>query len=150
MTVLKLSLLGALLFACSAPAAESPWMEQQKENVKIKITSGCTVLTAFMYDNPTARDFISLLPITTRFDDFAGKEKIFYPERALSTEGAPKGYEPSAGDLTYYAPWGDIALFYEDFGYASGLISMGKLDKDGAQLLKNLKSEPVTIELITE
>jgi hypothetical protein len=34
------------------------------------------------------------------------------------------------GDITYYAPWGNLALLYRDFGYANGLIKSGNMDDD--------------------
>lgn len=30
----------------------------------------------------------------------------------------------------YYAPWGNLAIFYKDFGYASGLVILGKIDSE--------------------
>lgn len=29
----------------------------------------------------------------------------------LTTQNAPHGYAGKAGDLTYYAPWGNLAFF---------------------------------------
>jgi hypothetical protein len=97
------------------------------KEMKLKITIGDKTATAVLYDNPTSRDFASLLPLTVKMDDYSNTEKIFYPSRKLSTQGAPAGFDPSVGDITLYAPWGNIALFYKDFGYSSGLISLGKI-----------------------
>ncbi len=118
------------------------------DEIKIKITWGDQVVTATMYDNPTTGDFISMLPITTSLEDYAGLEKIFYPERKLSVEGAPLGYDPSVGDITYYAPWGDVAIFYKDFGYAQSLISLGKIDEQDISKLQSLGEREVTIDLL--
>ncbi len=93
----------------------------------LKLTIGDKTATAVLYDNATARDFKSRLPFTVTMTDYAGTEKIFYPDPKLSTEGAPAGFDPSIGDITVYAPWGNVALFYKDFGYSSGLISVGKI-----------------------
>ena len=65
------------------------------------------------YDNPTARSFIKQMPFTVTLEDYAGMEKIFYPQQALSKEKSPDGAQPRMGDLMYYAPWGDVALFYK-------------------------------------
>jgi len=97
--------------------------------MNIRITLDETVLTATLVDSPTARDFISLLPLTLTLEDYAGTEKVSDLPRRLSTEGAPSGSDPSAGDITYYAPWGNLAIFYKDFGYASGLVLLGKVDR---------------------
>ena len=34
----------------------------------------------------------------------------------------------SNSDLTYYAPWGNFAIFYKDFRYSAGLIRLGRFD----------------------
>ncbi|UII25722.1 hypothetical protein LVD15_20800 [Fulvivirga maritima] len=118
------------------------------QNMKLKIKIGEVELTATMYDNPTTKDFISMLPISTPLKDYASNEKIFYPERKLSTADAPSGYEAAKGDITYYAPWGDIAIFYKDFSYAGGLISLGKIDDNRIEQLKTLSGDKeVTFEL---
>jgi hypothetical protein len=98
------------------------------ETMKLKITVGDSVLTATMYDNAATRDFISLLPLTLTLEDYAETEKISNLPKRLSTAGTPAGSDPSVGDITYYAPWGNLALFYKDFGYSSGLVILGKID----------------------
>ncbi|NVN19530.1 hypothetical protein GUA46_14365 [Muricauda sp. HICW] len=118
-------------------------------DTKLKISFGETQLTATLFDNPTSRDFISMLPITTELEDYASNEKIFYPERKLADSGALAGYKPSKGDITYYAPWGDVAIFYKDFSYSTGLISLGKIDENGVDKLKNADG-PVTFALMEE
>ena len=118
--------------------SESPAM-------KIRFTVNDRSITATLIDNPTTRDFISMLPLTLTFEDYAGTEKIAYLSRKLSREDAPEGFDPSIGDITYYAPWGNLALFYKDFGYAKGLVKLGSIDK-GADALNVSGSVTVTIE----
>ena len=67
--------------------------------------------------------------------------------RKLSTEEAPSGCDPSVVDITYYAPWGNLAIFYNDFGYADGLIKLGKIDQ-GIEEFNKSRSFNVSIELI--
>lgn len=134
------------MFGLGSEVSQQP---QIIENMKLKITFGETVLTATLYDNPTTQDFISMLPITTEVEDYASNEKIFYPERKLSTDQAPNGYKPSTGDITYYAPWGDVAIFYKDFSHSSGLISLGRIDDNGIEKLKSVGKQLVTFELIS-
>ena len=96
--------------------------------MKIRLTINGRSATATLVDNATARDLLSLLPMTMKLEDYAATEKIAYPPRKLSTEGAPPGIDPDVGDITYYAPWGNIAIFYKDFGYAGGLVKLGRID----------------------
>jgi hypothetical protein len=114
---------------------------------KLRLTVGSTVLTATLYDNPTTRDFIALLPLTLTLRDYHSTKKISDLSRKLSTKGAPAGHDPAVGDLTYYAPWGNLALFYKDFPYSTGLISLGKLDA-GVEALKEAGPVEVKMELV--
>ncbi|MBX3238887.1 MAG: hypothetical protein KIT80_08915 [Chitinophagaceae bacterium] len=97
------------------------------DSIRIKITIGQKAATAILYDNPTSRDFVSLFPLTLEMEDYNQTEKINLLTQKLTSKDAPSGFDPSVGDITYYEPWGNIALFYKDFGYSNGLISLGKI-----------------------
>jgi hypothetical protein len=119
----------------------------RSEKQKIKITVGETMLTATLNDSKTSRDFISLLPLTLTLEDYAGTEKISDLPRRLSTEGAPSGSDPSVGDIAYYTPWGNLAIFYRDFRYSAGLVILGKIDS-GIEAFNARGSVKVKIELM--
>jgi len=108
--------------------------EQVVSSMKITIDVEGRTITATLDDSPAARDFASLLPLTLTLDDYNSTEKIGYLPRRLSIEGAPAGIDPSPGDLTYYAPWGNLAIFYRDFGYSSGLVKLGAIVSSGEAL----------------
>lgn len=74
---------------------------QQGSTLKIRIDVEGTVITATFEGNETSRDFVSLLPLTLTLKDYAATEKISDLPRRLSTEGAPAGVKPAAGDLAY-------------------------------------------------
>lgn len=115
--------------------------------MKIRLTSNGRPLTATLIDSPATRDFIALLPLTLRLDDYAATEKIAYLPKKLSTQGAPEGIDPEIGDITYYAPWGNLAIFYRDFGYSTGLIRLGRFE-GGIEALKVSGAVNVTIEVV--
>jgi hypothetical protein len=69
-----------------------------------------------------------LLPLTLTLGDYASTEKISDLPKKLFTKEAPPGSDPSVGDLAYYAPWGNVALFYKDFDYSRGLIKVARID----------------------
>jgi len=121
---------------------------EPQENMKLKITIGNNVLTATFADNATAKDFITLLPLTVELDDYASTEKIFYLSRKLSTIGTPSGIDPSVGDITYYAPWGNIAIFYKDFRFSNGLVKIAHIDSGIEALQISGKISNVKFELI--
>jgi len=113
--------------------------------MKIRMNADGHLITATLIDSPTARDFFGLLPLTLTLEDYASTEKIANLPRKLSEEGAPAGVDPSVGDITYYAPWGNLALFYKDFGFAKGLIKLGHID-NGMEVFNMSGSVTVTIE----
>jgi hypothetical protein len=100
-----------------------------------------------MLDSETARDFISLLPLTLTLSDYAQTEKVSDLPRRLSTAGAAEGAEPDVGDIAYYAPWGNLAIYYRDFGYSSGLVKLGSIDSGIEELAAMSGDFSVTIEL---
>ena len=96
--------------------------------MKIRMEVDGTPLTATLDDTETARDFAAMLPLTLTLTDYASTEKISDLPRKLSTKGAPAGTAAEAGDVSYYAPWGNLALFHRSFGYSDGLVKLGALD----------------------
>ena len=117
--------------------------------MKIRLKLGDRVITATLADSKATQDFISLLPLTLTLEDYAGTEKISNLPKKLSTEGTPAGSDPSVGDIAYYAPWGNLAIYYRDFGYSSGLILLGKLDS-GIEALAGRGKITVTIDLASK
>lgn len=95
--------------------------------MRMRISIADADLWAELDDSSAAKDFASLLPLTLTLDDYASTEKVSDLPRRLNTEGAPRGYQPSAGDITYFAPWGNLAIFYKDFGYSNGLVRLGHI-----------------------
>jgi hypothetical protein len=116
-------------------------------DMKIRIAMSGKEITATLTDNATSRDFISLLPLRLKLDDYGETEKIGYLPRKLSVEGAPPGSDPSVGDVSYYAPWGNLAFFRKHFRYSSGLIKLGRIDT-GLDALNVPGSVEVTIDLV--
>jgi hypothetical protein len=115
--------------------------------VKIRVTIDGMAFTGTPNDNPTAKDFLSLLPLTVTLEDYAATEKITYLPRKLATAGSPAGSKPSVGDLAYYAPWGNLALFYKEAAYARGLVPLGRLGS-GIEALRKRGPLKATIERV--
>jgi hypothetical protein len=92
----------------------------------ITIAIGSHVAKATLYDTAASRDFAALLPLTLSLRDYNNTEKIADLPGKLSTEGAPEGFTPSACDLTYYAPWGNLALFYKGSAIRPGLYPLAR------------------------
>lgn len=122
--------------------------DDQPDNstLKVVMTIGDKSITASMENNAAAHDFMSRLPLTVTLQDYAGTEKIFYPDSALATHGVSKGLNPSPGDITIYVPWGNVAIYYKEAGYSSDLIRLGRIDGDGIKALDVSGSVSVKVE----
>jgi hypothetical protein len=81
----------------------------------LRITVGDTILTARLIDNETARDFLTLLPMTARASDYISREKYWHLPRALAARSEREN-EYERGDLGFWIPNNDMALFYNHDG----------------------------------
>ena len=115
---------------------------------RIQIILGEHVIIGSLDDTPSVRDFVKQLPLTLELEDYGSTEKITYPPDKLTSQGAPAGIDPTIGDIAYYAPWGNLALFYKDFGYSKGLIRLGRIT-NGVEHLKYSGTKQATIKLIS-
>lgn len=116
-------------------------------SLNVNITVGDRTITATMEDNAAARDFLSRLPLEITLNDYNNTtEKIFYPDPALTTEGVTRGCAPTPGDITIYAPWGNVAIFCKSWSHSRDLIKIGRIDGDGIEVLSVAGDIPVKIE----
>ena len=136
-----------LLVATSAVAATDEVSHSRRETMKIRMTMAGKIITASLEESDSARDFFAMLPLTLPLEDYAETEKIAYLPGKLTTQGAPKGIDPNVGDICYYAPWGNLAIYYRDFGYSSGLIRLGRITS-GLDALTAQPSGTLTIEAV--
>ena len=110
------------------------------QTTKIKLTFNNNEIYALINNSKAGNDFLSLLPLSIKAEDFNSTEKIFYLSKKLNTQNEPDGITPKAGDITYYAPWGNIAIFYKDFRYSNNLIYLGRFENvSDVEKLSNMK-----------
>lgn len=128
---------GAAIFLFVLCGSANAQDNGQEDQMNIRVIIDGTELTATLDDSAAARDFASLLPLDLSLSDYASTEKIADLPRRLDTEGAPRSYQPSRGDITYYAPWGNLAIFYRDFRDSAGLVPLGRFDGDMDALLRD-------------
>lgn len=102
----------------------------------IEVRSGETAVSYALEDNAAADALLAQLPLTIEIEDYSTNEKIFYPPQALETTGAPAA-SGGAGVLAYYAPWGDVVLFYDGFSENASLFALGRA-VSGAESIRDL------------
>ena len=114
--------------------------EETLKNTRIKLTvNGNEEVFITLDDNQASRDFSEMLPLTLTFEDFNNTEKIATLPNELSTEGQPSGYTPKTGDFAYYAPWGNISVFYKDFRYSNSLYKLGTIES-GTEIFEDMNN----------
>ena len=139
------SLAAGSLLATEGATAVAGSRSLSVQRTKIHITIGTTRMTATLEDNPTARDFASLLPLTLTLREFGAAEKVSGAlPRPLSEEGAPATDAGSIGDIAYYAPWRNIAFYRGQGPDAAGVIRIARITS-GIEALQQPGQVPVTI-----
>lgn len=99
--------------------------ENDMESTQVAVTCGDLQVVYELNDSPAAQSLLSQLPLTVEVEDFSTNEKVFYPPQELDTTDTPLA-EGGAGTLVYYAPWGDVVLFYDSFSANGSLYELGE------------------------
>lgn len=74
------------------------------QSVTVRLITSDQILSLTLDDYAAAWDFRSLLPLELVLTDYYATEKVADLPRRLTTDGAPDGVTPAAGDFAYYAP----------------------------------------------
>ena len=127
----------ALGLATAVFAAES---EAQERAARIRLVFDGGEAVVVLDRHPACMDLLSLLPVTLTFEDYNRTEKISYLPRKLETGSSPDRCDPSEGSFTYYAPWGNLAVFYRDFRHSEGLVPLGRVES-GLEAFSRMNGE---------
>lgn len=108
-------------------SAQTPSKDRQQNTITVVFLDDNKTCPIKLDDSKQARAFLKLQPLELSLSDFNGTEKIATLPKKLSLDEEPEGFEPKRGDVTYYIPWGNLAIFYKDFRYSEHLVHLGKL-----------------------
>ena len=98
--------------------------EQTAMHIRVKTNDNTVVFE--LNESSAAKALHDQLPLSIAVESFGSNEKIFYPPKKLRVTDTPLAKGGQAGTLAYYAPWGDVVMFYDSFGSASGLYELGQ------------------------
>lgn len=118
----------------SSPTADpspSPTGGTADGTTPVVVTAGEQTIGGVLGPSPAARELAGRLPLTATFRDFNAVEKISPLPGGLPMDGMPEGDDPSPGDIGYYAPTGDLVLYYGDVSYWPGIARLGTLEDTG-------------------
>jgi hypothetical protein len=104
--------------------------------MKICIQTNGNTIVFDLNDSKAARELYEQLPLTSAVEDYSNNEKIFYPPKKLDTTNTPLA-NAQVGTLAYYAPWGNVVIFYDRFGSANGLYDLGRV-VSGGEYIKSM------------
>jgi hypothetical protein len=151
MTMSRRTFIGTALAGVVVPS--SGWAQagsvadnQEPTDMRVRFTFNDLTMTAVLYDNPSARDFFSMLPLDLTISNFGPNEKIAYLPRKLTEEGSGVFGNEQPYDLCYYRPWGNLAMFYADYEHP-GLIRLGRFE-EGYEALHVEGEFPLRVEAI--
>lgn|GEM_PF-2610771 len=111
----------------------------------ITFTTGSTVVRVVIdEDTPATRSLLAMLPMTVRFSDFGGQEKVATPPGRFDYTGSD-GITPEPGVLFSYKPWGNLGFFYrtENPGFSRDLARLGRTDE--VEKIRLFEGQNVTI-----
>ncbi len=113
--------------------------------MQLKVTGNGKTIIFNLNNSEAAKTLCAQLPLTIKVENFGNNEKIFYPPSKLSTKKTSLA-TAKAGTLAYYAPWGNVVMFYKRFGSAAGLYELGQA-VSGEQDISGL-SGTITVEAL--
>ncbi|AKB31030.1 Conserved domain protein precursor [Methanosarcina siciliae HI350] len=119
--------------------------EERETKMRISIQANGETTIYELNDGKAAKELYEQLPLTIDVEDYSNNEKIFYPPKKLDTTNTPMA-NAQFGTLAYYAPWGDVVMFYDRFGSAGGLYELGDVIS-GGEHIKNM-SGTILIEKV--
>ena len=97
--------------------------------MRIRMTFNGRTMTGTLYDNPSARDFVSMLPLDLTIEDFSSNEKIAHLPRKLDEDGSGPFDNEQPGDLCYFVAVGQSRLLLRRAtAYPGDLIRLGRID----------------------
>ncbi|EHT14427.1 MULTISPECIES: cyclophilin-like fold protein [Klebsiella] len=114
-----------------------------RENaVKIEFVFKGVTVVGLLDESAAANAFLAQLPMTVKLEDYGSTEKIAWLPTKLRRADSGASMTPRRGDIAYYAPWGNLAIFREDFHHSPGLVKLGRvveglksLDQPGAAMV---------------
>ena len=109
----------------------------EEVSLRMKLTTENGDVIIKLENNSAAKNLAAILPLDLDFSDYNHTEKIAYPPEDIDISNTEAGTAPNVGDLTIYAPWGNLALFYREWSYSSDLIPIGSIES-GAEFVSAL------------
>lgn len=145
----------AALALCLAGSLACGWSQEPFSSgmapggvATMKITVGSRTFVAAIYDSPTARAFLQMLPMTVAMSELNGREKFRRLPRALPSDSTERPATIEAGELMCWSS-DCLVLFYRGFRNSyGGYVRLGRiLDAEGLETALGVGEATVTFSL---
>lgn len=110
--------------------------------IKVSNVDRCVIYQ--LNDSEAAKGLLKQLPIKTKVENYASNEKIVYLKANLPIQNTPLANH-GISTLSYFEPWNNIVMYYDEFGPYPGLYEIGQLIQGQEEVIK-LQGE-ITIEV---
>ncbi len=125
------------LMACGVLSAQTIDVQQEEKVGTIELNV-----------NDAARSLSEQMPLKLKFEDFGSAERIAYLPQKLKLGSSPTSSAPSEGDLTYYIPWGNLAVFVKGWRPSNDLVPLGKLSDQALEIIKSSSNRTIEIRAV--
>jgi hypothetical protein len=105
--------------------------------------------TVTLDHTPAARAFAAMLPLPVALHDPMGQAKSGKLPSPIDVTGTARVFNPTVGELYYWAPSNTIAIFYDDLGQSippPGLVRLGVVSSGLPAISTTRNSFPVRID----
>lgn len=110
--------------------------EEGTDILRIRVSDHNHMVMFEVNDSMAVRSLYKQMPLTVHVENYGSNEKIFYCPEKLEIGDTPLTKGGEAGGLAYFAPWGNVVMYYGSFGPYSGLYELGKAVFDSAAIGK--------------
>ena len=137
--------LSCTLFVC-AQGSSAGNNAPNERSMRIKITVGNTILTAFLLDNTTARAFAEKLPLTLPMQDLYNRELVYRFPDPLPTDSVYfSGY--TVGEIIYWPPRHSFVIMYAQNGERFSMQKIGHIE-DAVEIFRTTGNVNVSFEIV--
>lgn len=141
MSFINSSLKLSLIFACGTWGSIA-----MAQDVIMTINDTEYVVTV---DENTAAGklFLEVLPLSLNFENFGSNERIAYLPHKLDINSYEEPISVKRGGMTYYVPWGNLAVFRKSFSCSADLAPLGAMSEEAISALEKSGSADVIFKL---
>lgn len=91
--------------------------------------------------------FLEMFPLSLNFENFGSNERIAYLPHKLDMNSYEEPISVKRGGMTYYVPWGNLAVFRKSFSCSADLAPLGAMSEEAISALEKSGSADVSFKL---